>query len=85
MKCSNNLSYHQNHTRGQVFLCFMASIPSMRFQKKTQGQPKKTQGPFCAKNSTFRRLFQILQKILKKFRIQTTVFHGGSHLFGHFY
>ena len=30
--------------------------------KKTQGQPKKTQGTFCAKNSTYWRLFQILQK-----------------------
>ena len=45
--------------------------------KKTQGHLKKTQGPFWAKNSTYRRLIQILQKNLKTLYTQNNVFHGG--------
>ena len=44
--------------------------------KKTQGQSKKTQGPFCTKNSTHRRLIQILPKNFKTLQITITVFIG---------
>ena len=48
--------------------------------KKTQGHPKKTQGPFSAKNSTYRRLFQILQKNSKNF-ISKLLFFMGDRAF----
>ena len=52
----------------------------VRFQKNSRPTKKKLKVHFAQKNSTYRRLIQILPKKLKKFHIQITVFHGG-HMF----
>ena len=44
--------------------------------KKTQGRLKKTPGPFWAKNSTYRRLIQILQKNSRHFIPKIMFFMG---------
>ena len=71
--CTNNISLKSNHkyVASGFFLCVF---------KKTQGQPKKTQGPFGAKNSTCPRLCisDFTKKNFKKIHIQTTVFHEGD-------
>ena len=59
-------------------VCFLPMLSFCLVFKKTQGHLKKTQGPFWAKNSTYRRLIPILPKNLKKFHIQITIFHGGN-------
>ena len=47
------------------------------FSKKTQGHPKKTQGPFLGKKLNLSEAISDFTKKLKKFHTQITVFHGG--------